>query len=690
MLSEQKVLLCALFPAVLLCSATLSHAQQPLHPALLPEPVHVSYGSGYVSLSELCLAPLHNPAAEDRFALQTLLGGLGETPAACALGRGVPLRLERTGPVAALPAPGETPGPNSREAYTIDVSKQEIVLRGHSSAGEYYAVETLLQMIERDTQGRPRIPFAHVEDWPALSYRATLVDVGSEGPMLTFAELKRQIDFLAKWKDNQFFFYSEGNIEMKGYPLLNPDAQFTQDQVREVVAYARQRHIDVVPAIEMYGHLHDLFRIEKYAHLADFPHGGQFDATNPEVKKVLADWAGQIASLFPSPFVDVGFDETWSLQQAAAQTPDSTPVKLFIQQLNTVAHLFQERGKTVMAYADIMVKFPGIVAQLPHGIIALPWWYTAAPDPEYHHWLDPLIANHIPNMVTPAVTSWDQIAPDFTTSFDNIDTLLVAGRRSHSIGLLNTVWTDDDQMLMQMSWPGMAYGAAAAWQQRPMDQHSFFTDYARLEFPTAVAPDMAAALGSLNAAEGDMQSALSVETTRDFWRDPFTQASLQELQGKYDVLRQGRLAAEDALTHLYTIRQTAPQTPRLDSYIFGAQALDLEGMKFIYAGEIERAWKSLPPHPTQDEFMNAVGVGISNETHSRMMDMMDAVTGTRALYRKAWLEQYTPHRLGTATGHWDAEYFFWLRALTNFENLRRSFTSGEALPDLHTLLIQPE
>ena len=45
-----------------------------------------------------------------------------------------------------------------------------------------------------------------------------------------------------------------------------------------------------------------------------------------------------------------------------------------------------------MAYADIMVKFPGIVERLPKGLIALPWYYESQPDPEYHHWLDPLIA----------------------------------------------------------------------------------------------------------------------------------------------------------------------------------------------------------------------------------------------------------------------------------------------------------
>lgn len=290
-------------------------------------------------------------------------------------------------------------------------------------------------------------------------------------------------------------------------------------------------------------------------------------------------------------------------------------------------------------------------------------------------------------MVSSGVMSWDEIAPDFTVSFENIDTLLVAGRRSHSMGLLNTLWTDDNQMLMEMSWPGIAYGAAAAWQQAAMQQQDFFADFARIQYPKAIAPDMASALTSLNLAERSLHAAVGEETMRESWRDPFTASSLDALRGKYDDLHNCRMEAENALTHLYAIRDTAPETPHLDSFLFGARAIDLAGMKFIFAGEIVSAWQSLPPHPTRQQFLDALGQGVSNETHSRMMDMMDGVTSTRELYRKAWLEQYTPYRLGTALGHWDAEYLFWLRALTNFENFRRSFRSGDALPSLHDLLI---
>ena len=73
-------------------------------------------------------------------------------------------------------------------------------------------------------------------------------------------EIKHQIDFLASWKANQYYFYSEGSIELDGYPLLMPDARYTKDQVKDIIAYGKERHIDVIPNMELYGHLHALCR----------------------------------------------------------------------------------------------------------------------------------------------------------------------------------------------------------------------------------------------------------------------------------------------------------------------------------------------------------------------------------------------------------------------------------------------
>ena len=85
-----------------------------------------------------------------------------------------------------------------------------------------------------------------------MAFRGTMVDI-SHGPLPTEKEIERQIDFLSRWKENQYYLYTEDSIELKGYPLLDLDGRLTQDEVRQIVAYGRQRHIDVIPNFDLYG-----------------------------------------------------------------------------------------------------------------------------------------------------------------------------------------------------------------------------------------------------------------------------------------------------------------------------------------------------------------------------------------------------------------------------------------------------
>lgn len=673
--------------AVLLPASRAAAAQ---HAALLPQPQRARYGAGSLAIQGLSICVASAPAPEDRFAAEELARGLAEKTGAhvpvrdgagCAAG----IVLDRTGPVDPLPVPGEKPGPDSREAYQLTVGNRGVRITGRSSAGVFYGVETLLQLAE-GRGAEAKFPRVEIRDWPALAYRGTLVDVGSEGPMSTVAEVERQLDLLARFKENQYFFYSEADIALDGYPLLNPQARFTKAQVRQIIAYGRERHIEIVPALELFGHLHDFFRIEKYSDLADFPHGGEFNPANPKVKSVLRDWVSQMASLFPSPFVDIGFDETFSIQKAAEQQgAGATPVKLFLEQLHYVTDLFQARGKTVMAYADIMVKFPGIIPQLPPGLIALPWYYDARPDPEYHKWLDPLVAHHVPYMVVPAVSSWDEIAPDFDTTFENVDTFLAAGRKSHTLGLVNTLWTDDGQMLMQISWPGMAYGAAAAWQTEPMQPNSFFADYSRILYAREIAPAAAEAYAELNAAEHSLQAAVGQETQHAVWENPFEPRVLARIREHRNDLHQCRLHAERAEEALYRALRTEGSNEELRSALVGARLLDYTGMKYLYALEMEDTWATLPPRPTRQQLAGTLSQGFASQVHSRAEDLMVAISGLRGAYRRAWLAQYTHHRLREALGRWDAEYQFWRSMQSRVQDLEAGFHDHDALPPLGSL-----
>jgi hexosaminidase len=657
------------------------------HAVLLPAPREIHYASGSLPIRNLSIKLLHGTNTEDNFAASELKREISQKTG-LDLSTQAPsaptIVLDRTGASDPLPLPGEKPGPDSREAYHLTINAKGVTISGRSSAAVYYGVQTLLQLVQ-GSGPTASLPYVTINDWPSLAYRGTLVDVGSEGPMTTFDEVKKQLDFMARWKANQYFFYSEGNIELDGYPLLNPNARFTKQQIRDLIAYARQRHIDVVPAVELYGHLHDLFRIEKYSALSDFPHGGEFNAADPKIKAVLQDWTTQLSDLFPSPFVDIGFDETWSIQNASVQAgADATPVKLFLQQLSTTAALFQQHGKQVMAYADIMVKFPGIVAKLPPGIIALPWWYDPSPDPEYKKWIDPLVQQHIPFLVIPGVSSWDEIAPDYKMTFENIDTLLAAGRKHGTLGMVNSVWTDDTQMLMRMSWPGIAYGAASAWQSMPLQKSDFFLNYSTLVYPQSAASEMAQALQELNASELSLQAAFTQETQRAFWQDPFSPQTLSHLQTHREDLRQCRLHAEAAQEHLYRAQALGIPAGQLSTFLVGAQMLDYAGMKFLYALEIADTWAALPPHPTAQQLRDALGHGISSETHSRVLDLMDGISELKGPYREAWLAEYTNYRLPTALGRWDAEYQYWRRSQVNLNDFLSDFKTGDALPPLQS------
>jgi hexosaminidase len=661
------------------------------HNPLLPQPREIHYGTGELSVRGLNICLASAPSPEDRFAARELSEALSaRAQASIPISDEGPCKhgilLRRTGGIDPLPVPGEHPGPDSREAYSLQVTSRGVTVSARSSAGLYYAVQTLKQLVE-DRGAQAVLPVVQIKDWPALAYRGVMVDM-SHGALPTEKEAERQLDFLARWKANQYYFYSEDSIALKGFSLINPEGHFSQDQVRAIIAYGRKRHIDVIPCLELYGHQHDLFRIEKYSTLSDLPHGTEFNPRNPQVNALLTNWVNQFARLFSSPFVHIGFDETFQIELAAEQGGMAAkPAQLFIRQLSNVDDLFKHYGKTVMAWGDIMVKYPAIVSQLPPGLIAVAWEYSPGPESHYQHWLGPLASGHVPHMIASGVTCWNQVMPDYDKSFDNIDTFLAAGRKSGSIGLMNTLWTDDAQNLMRTAWPGLAYGAVAAWQSTPVDRPTFFSDYSQIMYPPAEAKDVARALKDLALSEQDLQKVLGGQTMLALWKDPFAPQILKEATARQGDLRQTRLLAEDAETHLERALFDGGDEVSLKSLLFGSRLLDYAGQRFQTAPELEAMWGRLGPRrPDNNLWWDEWESQVTYQDHSRLVDLMDAITELRPQYRSAWLAEYTPYRLDSALGRWDAEYQYWRAVQQRLARFSDNSHAGQLLPPLEKLM----
>ncbi|HET6215977.1 MAG TPA: beta-N-acetylhexosaminidase [Acidobacteriaceae bacterium] len=662
----------------------------PNHSPLLPRPQNVQYGTGQIALRNLTIEFSASPNDEDRFAAGLLARAI-ETRT----GVLIPITkdhaakdaivLDRTGIGSDLPLPEDVPGPSSREAYDVTITPTGVTIRALSSTGIFYGIETLTQMIEGQERAA-MFPIATVHDWPSLAFRGTLVDI-SHGPLPTLHEIERQLDFLARWKGNQYYLYSEASIELAGFPLLNPRGRLSKSEVQQIIEYGRERHIDVILFCDLYGHMHDLFRIEKYSDLSDLPHGSEFDPRNPKVLPLLTDWAAQLSQLFPSPFVAIGFDETFQSEMTAGSgTHQENPNQLYLQQITAVTQLFQQHGKHVMAFSDIMSDRPEMIPHLPKGLIAIPWHFTAE-DPEYKHQLAPLIANHIPYFVEPGLMSWAQVAPDYDTTFENIDTFLAAGRKSHALGLINSVWSDNGQILYRMCLPGMAYGAAAAWQSQLMNRADFFSEYAQIMYPESVAPDVASALENMNLSELSLQKVLGQQTMFAFWEDPFFPAYYKALAGHESDLRQTRLYAEDAETSLIDALSKKGDPETLASLLVVSRLLDYAGARFQTSLDLAGLWSRLgPKRPDTNRWWENWQSMVTYQSHSRLVDLMDAITELQPLYRKEWLMEYTQYRLDSTLGRFDHEYQYWRAIQEKLMEFSDSTKEGDSLPALDHLI----
>lgn len=226
--------------------------------------------------------------------------------------------------------------------YRLEVNPQYIDICGSDAAGVFYGVQTLLQLIPFDKE--TKIQSVEIEDYPGFSWRGMHLDCSRH--FFTVNEVKRYIDYLAMYKMNVFHWHLTDDqgwrIEIKKYPLLTkissyrketligrPSAKdeydgkpyggfYTQEQIKDIVRYASDRHITVVPEIEMPGH--------SMAVLAAYPNfsckGGKFEtatswgvfedvlcAGNDSVFKFLEGVMDEVCDLFPGKYIHIGGDE---------------------------------------------------------------------------------------------------------------------------------------------------------------------------------------------------------------------------------------------------------------------------------------------------------------------------------------------------------------------------------------------
>lgn len=251
------------------------------------------------------------------------------------------------------------------------------------------------------------------------------------------------------------------------------------------------------------------------------------------------------------------------------------------------------------------------------------------------------------------------------------------------LGMINTLWTDDIMVLMRPAYPGIAYGAAAAWQHDSMDRSRFFDDYAEVCYAAPVSTEVAAGLKSLTRAETLLSTAMGEETSPHLWDPPFAARRLARLRAHREDLRQARIEAEEARDHLSQALRLGGDHFSLADFMLQARMLDYAGMRNLYAVEIADIWQQLGSRPKAED-VDFYDGEIASHDRSRTADLMDAVADLREGYRQAWNDAYTPYRRGTVLAKFDSEFQLWWNLQRRLNQFANGFHDGDTLPPLES------
>lgn len=220
--------------------------------------------------------------------------------------------------------PGQTvQSVDEDESYTLDVTTFRAVLRAPTVVGALRGLETFQQLVTGSGSGYT-IPLAHIVDRPRFKWRGLLIDVSRHFEPVDVIE--RNLDAMAAVKLNVLHWHLSDDqgfrVESKRYPRLqnlgSGGSYYTQAQVRQIVAYARDRGIRVVPEFDMPGHSISWF--VGYPSLASSPGpytlptdynftAGAFDPTRESVYRFITRFVGEMATLFPDKYWHIGGDE---------------------------------------------------------------------------------------------------------------------------------------------------------------------------------------------------------------------------------------------------------------------------------------------------------------------------------------------------------------------------------------------
>ncbi|MDH7599994.1 MAG: beta-N-acetylhexosaminidase [Sedimentisphaerales bacterium] len=408
------------------------------------------------------------------------------------------------------------------EGYRVSVDPNRVQIKALTQAGVFYGIQTLRQLLPPAIfSGKPVsgvewvIPSVQIEDRPRFSWRGMHLDVARHFMPIEF--IYKYIDLLAIHKMNRFHWHLTDDqgwrIEIKKYPRLTqvgawrketligrPSKQmqfdgrphggfYTQEQIRQVVRYAKERFVTVVPEIEMPGHCQ--------AALAAYPElgvtgrqvevmtywGVSEDIMNPNefTIRFMQDVLSEVMKLFDSPFIHIGGDEVPKAQWKASPEVQAMIKELGLQDEHELQSWFIRRMDSFLAsYGRRLIGWDEILeGGLAPGATVMSWRgeaggiaaakadHDVVMAPNSHTYFDYYQAD--PNTEPLAIGGYLPLEKVY--SYDPVPSSLTQDQARHILGVQGQVWTEyipEPNKVEYMAFPRACALAEVAWTQREL------------------------------------------------------------------------------------------------------------------------------------------------------------------------------------------------------------------------------
>lgn len=364
------------------------------------------------------------------------------------------------------------------EGYTLTVEETAVSITAQSDAGAFYAIQTLRQLFTHEA-----VPCVHIEDAPDFSHRGFYHDI-TRGRISKVETLLQLVEDMAYYKLNSLQLYVEHVFPFKETAdLMEKTGCITPEELQQVQKACKDNFIEFIPSLSTFGHMYEILELPQYKHLAVL---SEFDTLqnfwdsrqrhhtiNPltEGSEALVEsLIDQYYPLFESKFFNICCDETFDLDNHLVC---EDPGKVYADFVKKIIAMVKTRGKDVMMWADILLKHPEVIDDIPEDTIFLNWNYKIEPPEENIAKLAQMGKKQI---VCPGNSAWHRLCEDVEVEEGNISRMARYGKKYGALGILNTNWGDwGHPANLELGMYGLVLGAEKSWSEATAVDEAFYS-----------------------------------------------------------------------------------------------------------------------------------------------------------------------------------------------------------------------